>query len=265
MVVQFFTNPATLSLYRRSVDTVFMMAMAVLKEEPSGLCGDTSAKIEKQDVGIPSYSSTAMDESCVRGVFDKRRQLSSPAGAAAAARITAAPAELGAAFGFAGAFGGSFGNEQHPRDTGVAFGFGPAAVSAGSITGSSARSSVRSSVSSSSSSNSVGLVSAADETAAVTAAPWARMDGSSCLGQHAGGWFTPMQLLSAVPSARTVSPTPGLANVGGLGLLHALELDGAESAGLLDAADELLGEDVVEVFEQGGSEEDMLRFLVEDG
>eukprot|EP00903_Cladosiphon_okamuranus_P014223 g13214.t1 len=256
------------NIFCRSVDAVFV-AIAALVGKPSDHCGDTPAKINNQEDRTPC-SSAALEASCARGVFDKCQQPKEAEGALGnlpplfgytAAAAAAAPA---AAFGFGGAYGCSVGSGQHPRDMGVAFGFGTAAGSAGSITDSSLRSSVRSSITSTISSKSVGP-SPADVATVVTAAPWARQDGNSGSGQPAGGWFAPLHLLSAVPSARTTSAAvPVPADVGVLGLPHHSELEGAEAAGLLDAADELLGVDVLEVFEEGVSEEDTLRFSGEN-
>lgn len=237
------------------------MAVAAQKIRPSNL----------GDVGMPSYYPPASGESWARvGFADQRWQPqevegwhgkpSPPAGAAAAAAPAAARSELGAAFGFAGGIGGSIGNEQHPRGTGVRLGFGPGAGSVGSTAGTIFSNSIRSI--GSSNSNSVGPVFAGDA-AAVTAAPWAPagQDGNGrCQQQQPRDWTTPAQRLSSMPSAQTSTVAPGPAGVGGLGLLHASELRGAEASGPF-AVDELLWEPFLEGFGEGGSEEDMLRYF----
>lgn len=240
------------------------MVVAALKRDPSNPCDDVSAaskaetelpppSTEPQDVDMNPFPSTAMDESWARGVFDKRRQPSSPAGAAAAAGVAAAPAERGAVSGVAGAFGGSVGDEKHPTVTGVIFDCGPGA---GSVTGGSIRSSITSSISSISSnsnSNSVGPVSAGDASAATAAQD-----------QHAGDEAIPLLLVPSALSAHTSSAALGPAEVGdkssgddggGLELLRASELEAAKAAGLLDVVDELLGEAGLEGFGEASSEE----------
>lgn len=289
--------PAPLpSLCCRSVYN-FFIAGAALKEAPPNLrdvapvTSEEETKLppsettESQDGGdTNSCSSAALDEPRARGLFDKRRQPAagmesgngngeSPPAAApattavavqAAAVPAAAPAELGAAVGFVAAFGISVEKEQHP--TGVRFGLGVGAGSAGPSSSFSSSSSIRSSFTSSVSSNSVGPVSAGDIAAAT-----AGQEGHRSLDQQdqrGGDAVEPLPLWPSVPSARTssISAPDDLSEVGGndsggLEMLHTSELGGAEVAGILDAVDELLGEGDLEGFEEAGSEEGMLPFV----
>lgn len=246
-------------------------------EEEAKLCPPS---IERPDVDMTSCSSTASDESWARGIFGKRRHpadttkggnwktacppsIATGAVAGAAAAPAAAPAtappELGAASGFAGAFGDSVGNGHHPRDTGVEFGFGPSAGLAGSATDGGI------------SSNSAGPVSAGDAAAVTAAASTAAaQDGNRSLDQQdrQGEEVALFPLLSSAPSAQTGNAAPGPAEMdgngngnGGLELLHASELEGAEAAGFFDALDELLGDVVLEGFGEGGGEKGTPPFV----
>ena len=285
-----FLTPQPPSLCCRSVYN-FFIAVAALEEPPNRCGGDAPVASEKevkprppgpesQDADTHSCSSAALDEPRERrepadtdsgsGNAESSSAVA-PAAVEPAAVPAAAPAGLGAAVGFVGAFGGGVEKEQHP--TGVRFGLGLGAGSAGSATDSSFTSSVRGSFTSSissrssSSSSSVGPVTAGD-IAAATAGP----DGNRSVGQddrRAEDGVAPLPLVPSVLSSQTPGTAPGLSDWDGNGnegleMLQTSELESAEVAGILDAVDELLGEGDLEGFGEAGTEEGMLPFAEGD-
>lgn len=167
---------------------------------------------------------------------------------------TCPPTEV-AASGFVGVVGCSAAKKQHPNVPGVIFDLGPAVESPWPVTASCT----------SNIGKSVGLGSAGDtEAAAAAPSTAARKKGNPPLLQ-AGAGLTPLPLLLSMPSARPSSTSHGPAEAGGNGngkrgeeLPHASEVEGMDASGLLDEVDALLGEELLEGFEESYSEEGML-------
>eukprot|EP00903_Cladosiphon_okamuranus_P014222 g13213.t1 len=276
----------------KSIFNFFMKTLALKQEssedEPKQ---PYSPKVESQDVGSTSFSPGATDESWARGVFDKHRQSAQTAATGPPRAPEPEPAELGEASGFEGAFSSSTGKERQPRATAVGSGFAVRARSAGSMTAS-ISSSISTSVSDSASD---GPIEAGNVTAGVatfTAAAPAPAPSSTAAGRDVdlsldrsldkrqGDGPVSLPLLATVPSAPSAPSSSSNAAPdhrdsdksmingdadGGLALLDAYELEGAEGAGLLDAVDALLGEAALEGFgEEGGSEEDLLPLFKEN-
>lgn len=219
-----------------------------------------------------SMSSLASNESWAKGIFDKRRQPAKLGGgkgsmfeaptAADAARVSSAEAvpTLLPESGFVEPYGtGVVLKEQQPGACGVGAGFGSGQESRSSAV-SIATGSYCSSSSDSSGPCEAGPAGSAAVATAVppeipsppTAAKRADQDGLPPL---------PLPLLSSPSLLSTERNSAALEGeeTGALELLDASEFEGANTAGLLDAVDALLGEAVLKGFgEKDSNEGDML-------
>lgn len=246
-------------------------------------------------------SSSATDESWTRGIFDERRQPTHPEGGGKpvsqgppTAEPTGASSAEAAPTAYpepesARAFGGGGGTvpvapQAEASGLGVGFGFGPRVGSSAVSIGASGCYSSRSSrgtgpveVSAGGSAPASGAAQPPPPPAPPT--PWAPAAPPTTVSaghvihraHEEGGGSAPLPLLSSVHSSS--SPSPGIhatalpnnaapGGTGGAELLGPSELEGPNSAGLLDAVNALLGEAVLEGFgEEGSSEEDLLQLF----